>query len=424
MSSSLPIASQNGDIYTFLVDTVDVADCGSFTINVLVDPNSVLGQTHCSKAYIYSDTDCMMEWEGPNLQLNSSCDKDSTLFVLTNIGGAMSSSIDYYVYENDTIITQASFMLNAGETLQVSVPTLQGKTYRFSTDMIPNYPSYLGDGFVTEALENCNPTSETILHVSYVLSQYNGNSNPAIAIDCQQNIFAYDPNDKTAQPEGYGAQHYIEKNTPLAYRIRFQNTGNDTAFTVVLKDTLSPHLDLTSLQMGASSHPYIWDLNNNILTIRFNNIMLPDSNTNEPASNGFVRYTIDQVADLALETRIENTAHIYFDYNPAIVTNTTFHTIGEQFYSVRLINVATHEEQLETTEYRIFPNPTKDLITIQEDHNATFDLQLLNLNGQLLQGYKNLNGQYQFSLADYPMGTYILKVQDKAQVKTYKIVKY
>jgi hypothetical protein len=55
--------------------------------------------------------------------------------------------------------------------------------------------------------------------------------------------------------------------------------------------------------------------------------MLPDSTTDEPGSQGYVIYRIKPLPTLAFGDVIENTASIYFDENPPIVTNTTFHTI-------------------------------------------------------------------------------------------------
>jgi uncharacterized repeat protein (TIGR01451 family) len=54
--------------------------------------------------------------------------------------------------------------------------------------------------------------------------------------DCSDPITgSYDPNDKTATPGEIALpDQWID------YRIRFQNTGNDTAFNIHLMDTLSP----------------------------------------------------------------------------------------------------------------------------------------------------------------------------------------
>jgi len=58
------------------------------------------------------------------------------------------------------------------------------------------------------------------------------------------------------------------------------------------------------------------------LVFHFENILLPDSTVNEPASHGFVQFRINQLTDNPIGTVIENTADIYFDLNKAIVTNT------------------------------------------------------------------------------------------------------
>ena len=63
------------------------------------------------------------------------------------------------------------------------------------------------------------------------------------------------------------------------------------------------------------------------LEFYFQNIMLPDSVSNEPESHGLVSFTIRPEAGLPLLTELNNTAAIYFDNNPPIITNTTWSTI-------------------------------------------------------------------------------------------------
>lgn len=142
-------------------------------------------------------------------------------------------------------------------------------------------------------------------------------------------VCAYDPNDKTVTPAGFGPQGYILPTVEqLDYLIRFQNTGTDTALNVVIKDQLSMHLDWQSLTPVSSSHPMQVTVDQSgEASFSFLNIMLPDSNVNELESHGYVRFTINMLPNLPLGTSIYNTANIYFDFNPAIVTNTTINTI-------------------------------------------------------------------------------------------------
>ena len=144
---------------------------------------------------------------------------------------------------------------------------------------------------------------------------------------------SYDPNDKTVSPVGMGPEGNITVNDKeLNYIIRFQNTGNGPAVNIVVKDTLSPFVDVMSFEMLSVSHNYKIDmLLRNILRLKFENIQLPDSNSNEPGSHGYIHYRIKQKANNALGTRINNTAYIYFDFNDAVLTNTTRNTIWRRW---------------------------------------------------------------------------------------------
>ncbi|MFH2095218.1 MAG: hypothetical protein ABIJ16_05920, partial [Bacteroidota bacterium] len=50
-------------------------------------------------------------------------------------------------------------------------------------------------------------------------------------------VGSYDPNDKHVTPAGIGTEGIVQHGTRLSYTIRFQNTGNDTAHTIIIRDT-------------------------------------------------------------------------------------------------------------------------------------------------------------------------------------------
>lgn len=145
---------------------------------------------------------------------------------------------------------------------------------------------------------------------------------------------SYDPNDKLVTPAGVGPQGFIPKEaTEMDYTIRFQNTGNDTAFLVVIRDTLDTALDFSTLELVSYSHACQVNVHeSNILSFRFDNILLPDSGTNMAGSQGFVRYRIRQKAGLTQGTEIKNRAGIYFDFNDPVITNTVINTICNPVY--------------------------------------------------------------------------------------------
>ncbi len=140
-------------------------------------------------------------------------------------------------------------------------------------------------------------------------------------------LCAYDPNDKT-EFTGHTEMGYVSGDEPLEYMIRFQNTGNYVATDVRIEDQLSTNLDRSTFEIMGSSHPMEVMIDENGKSIfMFNDIMLPDSASDQAGSNGFVRFKIKPIAGLSHGTTIENTGEIYFDLNPPIITNTTLNTI-------------------------------------------------------------------------------------------------
>ncbi|HSI90084.1 MAG TPA: hypothetical protein VK927_03160, partial [Adhaeribacter sp.] len=131
----------------------------------------------------------------------------------------------------------------------------------------------------------------------------------------------FDPNDITVTPSCPVSPAFVTDGKYLEYRIRFQNVGTDTAFSVVIKDSLSVHFDLASLEFTDQSHPAkVW-LKDNLLTLYFENIKLPHSAINYAGSHGFFTYRVKLKANTAVGTTIKNRAAIFFDYNDPIWTN-------------------------------------------------------------------------------------------------------
>lgn len=142
---------------------------------------------------------------------------------------------------------------------------------------------------------------------------------------------AIDPNDKLvtpSRPEETNS-NYTQIDETLTYTIRFQNTGNDTAINVRLEDQLAADLDLNTFKPVAASHDFRVELGETgRLKVYFDDIFLPDSNVNETASHGFFAFDI-ALKEESLNTAVENTAGIFFDFNAPVITNTVSSSIVE-----------------------------------------------------------------------------------------------
>ena len=177
-------------------------------------------------------------------------------------------------------------------------------------------------------VSNIGETFPFVLHLvltnefGAVIYDETWNSEPMI-------ICGYDPNDKQSIPVGYTDEHFVLAGDQIEYRIRFQNTGNAPAEDIVVEDQLdTEHLDLSSFEPVMASHAYTTSIDAvGLVHFTFNDIMLPDSASDEPGSQGYVVYRINTKDDLAEGVEINNTANIYFDTNPPITTNTTWHRI-------------------------------------------------------------------------------------------------
>ena len=134
---------------------------------------------------------------------------------------------------------------------------------------------------------------------------------------------SYDPNDKKENHGGSITLKELAADKYLTYTIRFQNSGTDTAFNINIRDTLDNKLDWSSFQMIASSHPCQTTLKQgNKINWYFKDIKLVDSFHNESLSHGFISYKIKTLSSLNIGQQVNNSASIYFDFNPAIKTNT------------------------------------------------------------------------------------------------------
>jgi hypothetical protein len=419
IGTGLPIVSQLGNVYTFNLDTLDIDECGSFNINVIVDTSAQIGQVHCAEVHIYPYSLCNNVWTGPIIEANAICNNDTITFELKNVGGSMLTPSNYLVIEDNLVMYTGPFTLGAGFNTTVQIAAQLGKTYRIEAEQATGFPAVLGPHIAYANIQNCNGNSTTL---NVPLLYYNGNPSPWIDTDCQANVAAYDPNDKTAQQIGFGSQHYIERGTPLDYKVRFQNTGNDTAFHITILDTISTHLDLSTLQMKAASHNYTWQIvNGHTLRIDFPNIKLVDSLANELLSHGFFRYEIQQKPNLPLETVINNQAAIYFDYNPPIFTNTTLHTIGENYIPI-ILNMK--EAWIEEMQIHIYPNPTSGLVYIEQLIGENTQIKVLDNLGRIVLQQNAKDKQTTIDLNQLPQGIYYINIQQDKQVSTHKVVKY
>ena len=444
LNGNINYTDLGNNVYRFDVGDLDPGECVNFTLNATLSCDAILDETICMNATLYPiesctlDTiptpplpptfgndpnlvmpqECTLPWDNSSLQVDGWCQGDSVHFSITNTGDFGGGDMDCYspvfLYINDTLVLIDSVQIQGQETVYFSYPAF-GQTFILNAEQHPLHP---GNSHPNAHVELCGSDSTQWIP-DLVNNQPLDDADPVVDIYCGVVTGSYDPNDKTGYPLGVTDENFIHPNRQLQYVVRFQNTGTDTAFTVVIRDTLDTDLNIFTVNSGASSHEYTFQMKGQrILEWTFNNILLPDSTTNEPESNGFVTFTVDQVPNLPEGTLITNQADIYFDLNEPIITNETEHRIS----------YFTESNPLELTEviagdnhFTIYPNPNNGLLFIEmDDYSSSVDYTIFDFNGRPVLSGKLNQQKNAVYMQDLNPGAYVIQIDGSRPVRIIK----
>ena len=365
ISSSIP-AEVSGNTITFqLGDVAGATGEGSFTFLTSVPCSGILvGAAALVEARIFPNTPCVApnsQWDGSSIMVSAQCETDSIRFFIRNTGtGDMNDPGNYIIIEDQVLLFQEQFQLDAGMEKQEAVPA-GGATYRLVAEQVAFHP---GQSYPTIAVEGCTTTGG---YSTGQVTQFPEDDQDAfVDIDVQEIVGSgVLPADLRGYPKGYGDSSLIAQNTDITYILFFANTGTDTIDRFVIRDTLSPLLDAASFMPGSSSHPYTWEiLGNSILRITFDDVqLLPGGSAADPERQGFVKFKLSQKPNNPAGAKIENRAALFFDYQAPRLTNTVVHRVGE---FPQFVQVSVDDPQQPTgVKINVFPNPFIDAATFE-----------------------------------------------------------
>ncbi|RZK11859.1 MAG: T9SS type A sorting domain-containing protein [Flavobacterium sp.] len=323
--------------------------------------------------------------------------------VYTNLGTTTTSGT--INYSKDPLVTVSSTQTGV-------VNTTDGFTYDFS-GLAP---------FETRSFYfTINVPSIPVVNIDDVLESSVAVSAPTNDINSAKNTFtnaeivvaSYDPNDKM---EAHGDKldfNNFNQDDYLFYTIRFQNTGTANAVNIRIEDLLDAQLDEESIRMVSASHNYVMERVGNKLVWKFDYIYLPSHLANEELSNGYLTFKIKVKPGFQVGDIIPNFAEIYFDTNPAIVTNTFTSTfqelLGTPPFSAGNINV--------------YPNPSNGLvhINIQNTLENLSTIKLYDVLGKMIISSKSLTSkQSTLDVSALSKGIYMIEITTENNLKQMK----
>ncbi|MEN9324145.1 MAG: putative adhesin [Bacteroidota bacterium] len=223
-------------------------------------------------------------------------------------------------------------------------------------------------------------------------------------------VNAFDPNDKV---ESHGEKILYSTFSSadyLYYTIRFENTGNASAINIVVNDMLNEQLDENTIQMVSASHSYILDRVGRNLNWRFNEILLPPSIENTEIGKGFITFKIKPKQGYAVGTIIPNSAAIYFDFNPAIVTNT--------FLTKFVSTLGTTAP--DTVAFSVYPNPAHGQVAVRLGNtSATIDtIKIYDYVGKCIAQQAGSAATETIDVQQLTPGIYLVEVSTSLQQKS------
>jgi hypothetical protein len=160
----------------------------------------------------------------------------------------------------------------------------------------------------------------------------------------------------------------------------------------------------------------------NLLEIIFEQIALPDSNSNEAASHGFVSFAIQRKKAFNPGYKIRNTAAIYFDFNEPVITNTVITLLAMPL-------VSSFEPKSTDTKYpslMISPNPTaKDFVVDTRGRlSGPGEIVLINTQGKICLSLQatDLSNPINLTINGLIDGAYIIRASGKQGILFGKLV--
>ncbi|MFT6718757.1 MAG: putative repeat protein (TIGR01451 family), partial [Sphingobacteriales bacterium] len=428
-SATVNYSTTNPNEYLFELNGINIGEGKVFDFFGTIDCNAPMGISLCFEAEILDLESCIIsrdkthendlcsgDWDNSSLAVYSTCVGDSVVFEIRNVGqGNMECPSEFNVFLNENHYLSDSVQLDAQMSYFLTVAS-QGEGMVLNADQHPMHP---GNSHPMTFIEACGSdqskweSGKRMRHADDDKEDYKD-------IHCSVVRNSYDPNDKTGFPMGLGNENIIEQNQDLTYVVNFQNTGNDTAYVVVVRDTLDSDLDFFSVMPLGASHEYSYrPLAGRVLEWTFSNINLLDSASNEEKSNGYFSFKVKQHKDLALETKITNRVGIYFDHNPPIITNTAMHTIGDLNAGG---SVGVVEKMMPLAdELIVVPNPNFGLVRVVNKTNKYINkYSLVDLQGRVLRGGNTLGNSVEIDLHNVPPGIYIFKSEGTRAVKIIK----
>lgn len=428
--------------YLFSIGLLNAGQCGTISINdsIICGIEEIRNATVCTKATIKGANACLSKTQDSlyNIAIHSKCEGEQLVHEIMNLDTRdMEDSVRYQVLFNNQIASTGHFKLQANQSVSLKYSGNRQYTYTVRVDSLAKIKNS-GIYFSTEGNvckvnywnDSTYASAQGFISKMPIMTSINSST------DCQPIRDSFDPNDKQVLPLGveFGNSNGNIVNTQeLNYTIRFENTGTDTAYKIMVKDIIDTNLDIRTLRMKASSSPLNWKINGiekPELEVLFSAINLPSQKADSINSKGYFQFSIYPKANLPVGSSIRNQAAIYFDFNSPIYTNTVLNQIWDgsteenpsfkSLVQVQNSNITLGLEEITFVNKFTYPNPTKGIVHLS--NAKPVQLKITNSQGtQVMNTLLKENAPLDFSA--FPNGLYFVEYYSENKRFVEKIMK-
>lgn len=415
--SNQPFERIEEGLYVFEVGALEAGQCGDFLIDVGVVCDVLIGKTACVVANISPNEPCepISElWDRSNIEVVGECIEGEVKFTISNTGeGDMAEPSQYRIYEDDIFVSSGTkFQMLAGESITVS-RAANGRTISLAADQSLFHPQRDTPKAIVEA---CGEPPYSL----GVVDKFPQNDQLSFTdYDCQQIRAEMSGTEKLLSPSGAGTDKVVPGESQLTYKIRFQNDEGMPIERLVIRDVLSPYLDINRLELGVSSHPYTFEvMASNVLIWTFENINLPSSDVDLEGSRGFVQFKIHVIDEELLNIQIDNQASMRFGSQSPVFTNPVHHFTGDLTLDLEpIIGVAGEA-------IKVYPIPTRDYLHFvhvsRQEHlklkGNELTIELFDVMGKKVQAVSFEERHTLLDVSEWIEGMYVYRIRNNRGV--------
>jgi uncharacterized repeat protein (TIGR01451 family) len=222
-------------------------------------------------------------------------------------------------------------------------------------------------------------------------------------------------NDLQVIGSAYFSTSEVAAGAEVMFLIRFENNGNDTVQNLVIRDTLDPRFDASTLRMIDASHGYQFLRDQGFVRWYFDGIRLPNADPDfSDNSTGYIMYAVRLHNFLNSSQVIHNKVCISFD-ETMVCTNVATVWIEESSSSNHIPGQSL---------LSLSPNPNNGDFLVTSTAGSV-KWWITDVNGNMVQDAMVSDNQYNIRMDKAASGFYLFWVRSQrgVQVERFAVIR-